>query len=301
MKVDRTLYSDTKEIVLCPPKYLSTDIANNKWMQDMTEEDRKINSEKAMFQFWNMYSKFAQYAWVWLLPPKQGFQDQTYVTNAAVVLPHNNKVVLANFKAQGRAGEELEVQKFLEMLGYQTFKCPYHFEGEAELKWLYNNIYIGGYGIRTDLQALEWIEQQFDCKIIKVEETDEYLYHLDCSVFPINHEYCIIGNVDQKVIREVKKYTKPIVIREKDILYAGITNSVRFGYTIFNASHIQECLPGSEDYQIEAAKNKKLIDIATSLGLDVRFCNLSEMLKSGALMSCCVLHLKHDYIQISLG
>lgn len=294
--------SDTKRIVLCEPLYISTDIPNNKWMEDYPPEERVIDKEKALAQFYDMYSIFSQYAIVYLAPPEPGFQDAVYITNQGARLPHLEKtVVLANFKAQGRHGEEIILERFLKPMGYNLYRPPSYFEGEAELKWLTNNVYIGGYGIRTDLSSLEWIEQQFNAKVIKVEETDEYLYHLDCSVFPISEDYVIVyKGIGDKAIREIRKYAKVIKV-DKDMAYCGITNSVRLGWTVFNSSNITELEPLSEEYKLEKKKNKLLANICYELGLDCRFINLSEFLKSGALMSCCVFHLEYDRIKIDIG
>jgi len=54
------------------------------------------------------------------------------------------------------------------------------------LKYLYGNKYIGGYGIRSNIKAYEWMEEQYNMDIIKVAMVDEYLYHLDCSIFALN-------------------------------------------------------------------------------------------------------------------
>ena len=81
-----------------------------------------------------------------------------------------------------------------------------------------------------------------------------------------------------------------------DDCYAGICNSVRISNTILNASHITELTAGTEDYANEIAKNRRLEDIAADLGFELSFFNLSEYHKSGALLSCMLLHLnRHSY------
>lgn len=32
----------------------------------------------------------------------------------------------------------------------------------------------------------------FDIKIISIEETDPYLYHLDCTIFPLTREQTLV-------------------------------------------------------------------------------------------------------------
>ena len=44
------------EIAMCPPYYLSTSIPNNQWMVDLDEESRRIDTDIALKQFYDLYS-----------------------------------------------------------------------------------------------------------------------------------------------------------------------------------------------------------------------------------------------------
>src|SRR5208337_3563072 len=68
------------EILLCPPRYLSTEIANNAWMKKMKAEDKEVNIDKAMSQFFTLYGLLAQDAMAYLLPPNPGLQDEVYIS-----------------------------------------------------------------------------------------------------------------------------------------------------------------------------------------------------------------------------
>ena len=54
---------------------------------------------------------------------------------------------------------------------------------------------------------------------------------------------------------------------------------------------IHELKAGTEQYTLEMQKNRRLEDIASNLALEVCYFNLSEYHKSGALLSCMVMHL----------
>jgi len=281
-------------LALCPPKYLSTEIANNKWMEDCTPEQRIVNIDLAYKQFFNLYSLLAQVAFVYLVPPKKGLQDAVYIANAGVFLPHADVFILANWKAEGRSGEEIVIKEFLEKLEYKTIKCPYKFEGEAELKWIRDNLYIGGYGIRTEKKALEWIEETFGAKIIKIKEVDPYLYHLDCSIFPLDENNIIVATelLTEEEIEELSKYVNIIPVTG-DQAYEGITNSVLVGGLLFNAGK-------SDDTPEQMDKNKRLIEICGQFGLTPVFVDLSEYSKSGAALSCMILHLNRESKKLEL-
>jgi len=283
------------EILLCPPKYMSGDVANNQWMKRLPEEERHVNVEKAMAQFHAMYSLFSQDSIVYLLPPKKGLQDQVYITNAGMVLPHLYKtVILSKFKAEGRPGEELELAKFMEMMDYQLIYCPYYFEGEAELKWVRDNIYIGGYGQRTDIKAHEWMEEQFGCQIIKIKETDKLRYHLDCNIFSLNRETVLFAKdqVDATSLKQMEMVAECIPITRKSSQWS-LTNSLRIGSVVYNGTDISELKKEDDDYPVEKQKNEELEEICRNHGLELVFLNLSEFCKSGAALSCCVLHLNY--------
>lgn len=254
-----------------------------------------VNRDKAISQFHLMYSLFSQDAMVYLLPPRDGLQDQTYITNAGVCLPHLDKtIILSNFKAEGRPGEENELAWFVTKMGYATFKPPFYFEGEAELKWVRDNIYIGGYGIRTDLRALEWIENNFGARIIKIEETDPLTYHLDCNIFPLSNTKIIFNKslVQEPQLREMEQIAELIPITKKQSQFA-ITNNLRIGSIIYSATAIKEMKVTHEHYQFEKEKDEKLGQICRDAGLELIFINLSEMNKSGAALSCCIFHLNY--------
>jgi hypothetical protein len=65
---------------------------------------------------------------------------------------------------------------------------------------------------------------------------------------------------------------------------------------VLNSSHLDDLQAGTEDYKNEMQKNLRLEDIAANLALEIGYFNLSEFRKSGAHLSCLVMHLnRHSY------
>jgi N-dimethylarginine dimethylaminohydrolase len=288
------------------PFSLSAVHPNNIWMTELEPNERKINKKKAMRQFSSFYNFLASESLVMILPTPIGcaLQDLVYTANLGVVLePINgrNIVILSNFKTNVRKGEELIGKYFFEQLGYEIYMPPFHFEGEAELKHLYDNIYIGGYGIRTDIRALKWVEERFSLNIIKVEEVDQYLYHLDCTIFPLTRTDTLVCTemFSSSEIKSIERYTNVIDVSADDC-FAGICNSLRVHNMILNASNILDLKISDEDYNGEKNKNRKLEDIASNFAFEVVFFNMSEFFKSGALLSCMVMHLNRRSYEFSL-
>jgi N-dimethylarginine dimethylaminohydrolase len=243
---------------------------------------------------------------IYLLPTPNvtGLQDLVYCANMGVVLEHTpdrNTVVLSNFTTEVRRPETKVGAEFFHAMGYDVATPPFHFEGEAELKHLYDNVYLGGYGTRSDKKAYEWMADEYDMRIISLEESDPYLYHLDCTTFPLTREdtlFCTEMYTKEEV-KQVEAVTNIIDV-SVDACYSGICNSVRLGNTLLNASNIHEMKRTDEYYEEERNKNRALEDIATRYAFEASFFNLSEFLKSGALLSCMVMHLNRKSYDLVL-
>ena len=277
------------------PFTLSTTDPNNIWMQELTDEELTVNKSKAYKQFMDLYSFMAGNSLTYLLPSEGNFQDQVYVANLGIYLPHitgENHIVLSNFTSDPRKGEELVGEKFFNQMGYKTAISPYKWEGEADLKYLYDNVYIGGYGIRSNIKTYEWMEKEYDMNIIKVAMVDEYLYHLDCSIFALNPEQTLVCTelFDPSELAEMEKHTEIIDVDIDDAL-GGMTNSVRMGNMILCASNISEMKKTHEYYEGEKHKIASLEKICSDAGMEPVIFNLSEYMKSGAMLSCMVMHL----------
>ena len=279
------------------PFTLDTANPNNIWMQEMEKEELKINKGNAYRQFLDLYQFVAGNSLVCTLPSTGNYQDLVYVANLGIQLPHlkdSNTIIMANFTSEPRQGEEEVGKPFFEAMGYEVHNCPFKWEGEADLKYLYDNVYIGGYGIRSDIKAYEWMEKEFDMKIIKLEMVDDYLYHLDCSIFPLTQEKTLVCTemFEEDELAQLEQHTEIIDISVDDA-FNGLTNSVRLGNMILCASNLSEMTRADENYEAEKAKINTLEKLCFNEGLEPVFFNLSEYMKSGAMLSCMMMHLNY--------
>ena len=278
------------------PFSYSTRVANNAWMKDLDDEQRRPDFRRAMVQFLELYRSMASQGLVYLLPtPRGDLQDLVFTGNLGVVLEHDeghNTVIISDFTSEPRRGETPVGVSFFTDMGYDVFVSPHRFEGDAEVKHLHDNVYVGGYGIRSERQTYDWMEDRFDMKVVKLRETDDYLYHLDCTVFPLTRQDTLVCTemFEDQEIAELERYTNIIQVSVADC-YQGICNSVRLANVILNSSRIHELKRGTEEYALELHKNRTLEDIATEAAFEVSYFNLSEYEKGGALLSCMVLHL----------
>lgn len=305
MRLTPTTLSKPSFLLNFPFSYSARE-ANNAWMDDIKDQDRAIDQNRAVSQFMQLYNYIASDALVYVLPtpPDNSLQDLVFTANLGIVLEHlpdKNTVVISNYASPPRFGETKVGEAFFQSMGYRTIVPPHKFEGEAELKHLRDNIYIGGYGQRSDKACYDWMEDEFDMKIVKVEEADPYLYHLDCSLFPITSEDTVVCTemYTKKEVKAMEKVTNLIDV-SADAAFSGICNSVRLHNSILNSSHIHTLKAGTDQYRDEIRKNRELEDIVASFGMELAYFNLSEYHKGGALLSCMVMHLNRKSYEFSL-
>ncbi len=250
-----------------------------------------------MAQFMELYRFLAADSLVYVLPTPRtsGLQDLVFTANLGIVpehLPGKNTVIVSNFTPESRRGETEVGVRFFESMGYHVHVPEHRFEGEADLKHLFGNVYVGGHGQRTEKKVYDWMEREFGMEVVRLRMTEPYLYHLDCSIFPLTAEQTLVctGVYKSGELRSLEKRTEIIDVPRAAAL-PGLCNSVRLHNTIINASDILELRAGTDDYDRELAKNRTLEDIARRLGFDVALFNLDEYSKGGAMLSGLVMHL----------
>lgn len=289
--------------VMSPPLHAKF-VPNNAWMDEYKNkfgDNIQINIDAMVYEWYKLYEMLVASGLVLLLPPVVGLQDLHYV-NSFVYLPHikDRKVcIISRFKSETRKGEEVVVKQYLESIGYECHQPPltYTFEGEPCLRWLRDNIYIGSYGVRTTKEALYWIEENFNCNVIKLGLETGKLFHGDCIFFPITPYDVIVGvkHADPVELKRLEQYANIIPVEDDVLLESGVCNGiVANGCVLFPDLTLAE-----KKNLVPQGVAKKALDFATKvstdLGLEPIFIPVSWMLLQGALLSCCVARLNwHD-------
>src|SRR5262245_24481438 len=100
------------------PLSLAAQIPNNAYMENLSQSQREICLDRAVAQFLALYKHIAQHAIVFLLPSTPGFQDQPYVSNLGLVLPHckEDTVIISRFRSEPRIGEERTGADFFKLM-----------------------------------------------------------------------------------------------------------------------------------------------------------------------------------------
>lgn len=281
------------------PLSLSSAVPNNAWMDDLSPDDRGVRLPRAVAQFQDLYRHIAQKAIVYLLPSEFGLQDQTYVSNLGVVLPHcqRDTVIISRFKTAPRIGEARIGAQFFRLMNFKveeppaTIKAkPVYLEGDADLKHIRGNLYIGAHGVRTSRNALDWAAERFEMVIVPFPVADPYLYHLDCWVFRLSDEAVMLCTAlaDKTAVKQIERHCEIVDITPEEAR-SGMTNGLLLPDEVLCDTDIGELASTEPRYAVEKSKIERLQRISTRFGRSVRLFCMSEFYKSGALLSCLVM------------
>ena len=283
--------------LMCPPFNLYAGNLNN-YFSKKYAKDGEVDRGKALNQFLGVYSFVSTYSLVYLIPHDYSLQDQSFVANLGIVLPHwedGNTVVVSEFRSKPRVGEKEPGVRLFNELNMEVDVAPKYFEGEADLKFFNDNNYIGAYGIRTSIEALDWFEKKYDMNIVKVENHDQKMYHLDCLIYPLYSNVCLAYTklLSKENIRAIEKFADIVDVPPEVGSEGGITNCVGLNRMVLCGSSINDLKVTDEDYDYERKKIDFITKVCSNHSLEPFFFNLSEYRKAGADLSCMFMHLNY--------
>ncbi len=268
---------------MTPPNFVDSAVRNNARMRMLDDVD--IDVPKFFDQWYELYNVLSSMSLVYIIPAVKGLQDQTYVNSfVALNMLDRNVAIISKFAGPERDGESIVAQKFLQDLYFETYQCPYTFEGYPDFKLIRDNIFFGGYGIRTTETALDWISDTFGIETIKVKMNSEYNYHLDCNLFILDKENVMVSveTIDNGSLREIEKVVNVHAVDMDDAML-GVCGSLKVGNYVLNSS----------SSSLDCYKNTHLINICSKLGLDAMFVDVGESFKSGGSLACLVTPLNY--------
>lgn len=280
------------------PFSFSTLVPNNIWMEEMADDERAPDMKESFRGFNRLYQNLASKSLTYILPTHKNstLQDLVFVANLGIVLTHlGDVVVISNYTSEPRKDETEVGVQFFESLGYEVHVSPHRFEGEADLKHLYGNVYIGGHGLRSELETYKWMEEKFNMKVIPLKMNNQHLYHLDCSVFPVTSTKTMVCTelYQAEELENLRKYTEIIDVPLGPAM-DGVCNSVRVGDTLLGGSSINQLTKKDTRYATEMAKIDFLKSVGRENRLKVKFIDIGEFEKGGAQLSCMVMHLNRN-------
>jgi hypothetical protein len=255
-------------------------------------KDNGVDFQRLLNQFFDLYNYLASESCVYLIPNNDESDLLSLATsNVGSVMFHDKQKqsVLLN------PNNNTLGKKFFEHLGYKnSVVCPFNFEGELNIKYLKDNIYIGGYYDKTSYEVLNWLEEFFKVKIIKLELNDDELQFLSNSTYLITNKYLLIstGLYNRKELKELEEYIELVDVSINNC-YQGVCNNLRLANSLITSTTIFNLKKGTKEYALELKKNRFLEDIAADFGMELVQFNLLEYNKINFGLSDLILTLNN--------
>lgn len=181
--------SDTAPtILMCPPDYYGIEYEINPWMSRSRASDSQVSRE----QWWMLHELLLSLgADVRLLEPVSGLPDLVFTANAGLV--HRSRVFLSRFRHAARQGETPHNAAWFVEHGFDCVELPegMDFEGAGDALFVGETLF-GGYIIRSDASALQWVAGEIGCRVIPLQLIDDRYYHLDTCFCPLDATSAIV-------------------------------------------------------------------------------------------------------------
>jgi N-dimethylarginine dimethylaminohydrolase len=210
-----------------------------------------------------------------------------------MVLPHlmPHPIIMANTKDEERRPETIVGSDFLNQMGFGSVTvAPAHWDGEADLKYLRDNIYFMVQGPGTTPLALDWFRQQFEMEIIPIQVHDPEFHHLEHIIFPLTTIQVIVntGAISADDLVAIEKVAEVIPLNP---MTRSATQLLRIHRLLLGSSNIATLKAGDDGYEVERTKVDAITRIAADNYFEPIFFNLSEYTDDGAGLGSLFLHL----------
>jgi N-dimethylarginine dimethylaminohydrolase len=174
-------------ILMCPPDFYGIEYEINPWMS----RSRSSDSQRARDQWQALFDLLSGLGTeIKLMTPVKGLPDLVFTANAALIW--RAVAYLARFRHSARQGETPCDEAWFRENGFESRVLPagWDFEGAGDALFCGQTLF-GGYMIRSDAQALQWLAGQIGCPAIPLQLIDERYYHLDTCFCPLTAEMAI--------------------------------------------------------------------------------------------------------------
>src|SRR5690606_8020403 len=121
----------------------------------------------------------------------RGLPDLVFTANAGLV--HGSRVYLSRFRHDARKGETPHDAGWFTRNGFECIELPpgVDFEGAGDALFMGETLF-GGYIIRSDAAAMQWVAGQIGCRVIPLQLVDTRYYHLDTCFCPLDESSAIV-------------------------------------------------------------------------------------------------------------
>lgn len=172
---------------MCPPDFYGIEYEINPWMsRSRASDDQRARDQwQALFELLRGLGTEIR-----LMPAVQGLPDLVFTANAALIW--RNVAYLARFRHPARQGETCRDETWFRENRFDARELPlgWDFEGAGDALFCGQTLF-GGYLIRSDAGALQWLAAQIGCPAIPLALVDDRYYHLDTCFCPLTPKSAI--------------------------------------------------------------------------------------------------------------
>ncbi|MEZ6066817.1 MAG: arginine deiminase-related protein [Planctomycetaceae bacterium] len=179
--------SHQPKILMCPPDHYGIEYEINPWMNRQRGSDRN-----AAHSQWRHLTEQLEQAGAVLrfIDPVPGLPDLVFTANAGLV--HQSCVYLSRFRHSARQPETEFNRIWFQQAGFECKELPieWSFEGAGDALFCGATLF-GGYIIRSDAAAMQWLAAEIGCEALALQLVDDRYYHLDTCFCPLDAESAI--------------------------------------------------------------------------------------------------------------
>ena len=183
-------------ILMCPPRHYRIDYAINPYM---TGNVGRIDPALAVDEWDRLASLLTRLgARIEVVTPLQSAPDQVFMSDPGVTI--GNTFYCGRFKYSERQAEIETVKDWMTSHDFEVRQLPEGlvWEGNGELlvgldgQGAADGVLFGGYGIRSQMEAYEWLREATGFEILTIQLTDPRCFHLDVCFTVLPGGYFLI-------------------------------------------------------------------------------------------------------------
>lgn len=169
-------------ILMCPPDYYGIEYEINPWMSRSRASDAPVARRQWEVLRSHLESLGCELR---LMTPVKGLPDLVFTANAGLVW--RDTVFLSRFRHAARQGETPVDEAWFLSQGFRPQSLPegLFFEGAGDALFCGETLF-GGYILRSDARALQWVAAEIGCRVLPLQLVDPRYYHLDTCFCPLS-------------------------------------------------------------------------------------------------------------------
>jgi N-dimethylarginine dimethylaminohydrolase len=172
----------THRVLMCEPTHYGIEYEINPWMH----RANRVDPARALEQWHGLYNALsAAGVSIEVIDQQPGLPDMTFTANAGVV--RGRTFIPSNFRYPERQHEAEHFIRWFADRGYEiaTIHEPHYWEGEGDVLASGRRA-LAGYRFRTELRALDHLDELLPLEVIRLELVDPRFYHLDTCLCPLS-------------------------------------------------------------------------------------------------------------------